>query len=335
MAISRMSYKIAPIALAAVMLALSACGSSSTSGANSPAATGGGSGNKTLTYLPGVAGDNFYISVGCAAKAEASKLGYRLGTQAPAKWDVTLQRPILDAAITAHPDALIVTPTDETALQRSLDQAKAAGITIVLSDTTTKDPSVAVSSVSADNVALGAAGFKAIQQAHPNGGKVFMVNSAPGISTGDDRAKGFEAALKAAPGFTFVGQQFASDDNAKAAQLTAAALAKDPDIIGIFGTSGNETQGAATAVRQAGLTGKVTVVGVDAYPAQVKALQTGDVQALIAQDVAAIGTQSVLQAVNALEGKPVKKVVGTGSFILTQANLNTPQGQAALYKTSC
>ena len=307
--------------------ALAACGSG---GSGSEAA-----GEKKFVYLPGVAGDAFYISVGCAAEAEAKALGVKLDIQAPQKWDATLQRPILDAAVAQNPDALIVTPTDSSALQRSLDQAKKDGIKVVLSDTSTENPSVAEASVTADNVKVGAMAFQAIEQAHPDGGKVLIINSTPGVTTGDDRQKGFEQAAAANGKFTYVGTQFAQDDNAKAAQLTSAALQKDPDIIGIFGTSGNETQGAATAVRQAGLRGKLTVVGVDAYPSQVEAMKAGDVQALISQSVADIGKQSVLQAYNAVSGKPVEKQILVGATILTAETLDTPEGQAALYKSQC
>jgi ribose transport system substrate-binding protein len=304
--------------------------SSAASAAAPPAA-----GDLSMTYLAGVAGDAFYISVGCAAKAEADSLGVALDIQAPAKWDVTLQRPIVDAAIAANPSAMIVTPNDEAALQQSLNQAKEAGITLVLSDTTTKDPSVAVSAVTGDNVKIGALAFEAIKAAHPDGGKLLIMGSAPGITTGDDRIKGFTGAAAADSKFQIVSTQYGQDDNAKAAQLMSAALQKDPDIIGVFGVSGTETQGAATALRQEGKNGTITLVGVDAYPAQVEAMKSGDVQALIAQDVAELGKQSVLQAYNALTGQTVEPSVLVGSTVITPDNLDLPEGQAALYKSDC
>lgn len=318
---TRKSCAAAVVALSGSLLA--ACGSDNGSSADS------------ITYLPGVAGDAFYISVGCAAKAEAEELGIDLDIQAPQKFDATLQRPILDSAIAKRPGAIVVTPTDVSALQRSLEQAKSDGIKVVLSDTTTEDPTVAEAAVTADNVEVGARAFEAIKLAHPEGGKVLVINSTPGISTGDDRENGFEDAAEADADFEYLGAQYAQDDNAKAVQLTSAALQKDPDIIGIFGTSGNETQGAATAVRQAGLRGKVTVVGVDAYPSQVEAMRSGDVQALIAQDVAELGKQSILQAYNAMTGKPVEKSIEVGSTIITPDNIDTPEGEAALYKSEC
>ena len=59
----------------------------------------------------------------------------------------------------------------------------------------------------------------------------------PGISTVDARVKGFEDAVKADPSFKYVGVQYSHDDPATAAQLTSAALQKDPDLVGIFATN--------------------------------------------------------------------------------------------------
>lgn len=309
----------------AAMLSLAACGGDD----------GAGDSNKSITLLPGVAGDTAYISMECAAREKAKELGYALDMQAPQKFDATLQRPIVDAAIAKKPAAIIIAPTDTSALQKSLEQAKADGIKVILFDTTTEDPSVAESSVSTDNPDIGAAAFDAIKAAHPDGGKVWVIGSAPGISTGDERLKGFQDAVAADSSFEYVGVQYGQDDTARGAQLTAATLAKDPDIIGIFGVSYKEAQGAATAVKQAGLTDKITLVSVDSDPGQIEALRDGQFQGLVAQDFTQIGTDSVEQAVNAIEGKPVEKNIQTGVHLITPENVDTPESQEAIYKTSC
>jgi len=292
-------------------------------------------GNKSISLLPGVAADTAYISMECAARETAEKLGYKIDMQAPQKFDATLQRPIVDAAIANKPAAMIIAPTDTSALQESLEQAKADGIKVVLFDTTTEDPAVAVSSVATDNPGVGAAGFEAMAKAHPEGGKVWVIGSAPGISTGDERLKGFEDAVAKNSAFEYVGVQYGGDDTAKSAQLTAAALQKDPDIVGIFGVSYKEAQGAVTAVKQAGLSDKITMVAVDSDPSQVEALEAGDFSALVAQDFESIGVKSVEQAVAAIEGKPVEKKIETGVHLITPENLSTPESQAAIYKSSC
>ena len=130
----------------------------------------------------------------------------------------------------------------------------------------------------------------------PGGGPVLVVNTKPGISTTDERQAGFAAAAKADPKFTYVGTQFDQDTASLAAQVTLAALQKNPNIVGIFAANLFSAEGAATGVRQAGKSGKVKIVGFDAEPDEITALQQGTVQALIAQSPYVIGTNAVDQA---------------------------------------
>jgi ribose transport system substrate-binding protein len=86
-------------------------------------------------------------------------------------------------------------------------------------------------------------------------------------------------------------------------------------------------------VREAGKAGDVKIVGFDAGPKQIEDLNSGLVQALVAQKPADIGAQGVQQAVAALKGDPTKEKIGTGSTILTKDNLK--QNQDAVYKSTC
>src|SRR5690606_37983224 len=94
-------------------------------------------------------------------------------------------------------------------------------------------------------------------------------------------------------------------------------------------------EGAATGIEQAGAKGQVQVVGFDAGPAQVEALQDGIIQAIVAQQPYDIGYQGVQQAVAAIKGEATEKKIETGSSIVTMDNLETEEGQAALYASEC
>jgi ribose transport system substrate-binding protein len=236
--------------------------------------------------------------------------------------------------VARKPDALLVAPTDVTAMQAPLKAAADAGIKVVLVDTTLDDPSIAVSEIASDNAGGGKAAFDALKQLNPNGGKVLVISVKPGISTTDARVKGFEDAVNADPSFQYVGVQFSNNEPSLAAQLVTAALQKDPDIVGIFATNLFSAEGSATGLRQAGKQEQVKIVGFDAGPAQVKALKEGTVQALIAQQPATIGKDGVAQAVAALDGQPTEKKIQTGFSIITQQNVDT-DGKDALYKSSC
>ncbi len=317
---------------AGASLALAACstGAPSDDGA-APAA--GGDGNKEIAFVQGVAGDEFYITMECGIKEKAAELGYTVTTQGPQKFDPTLQKPIVDSVTAAKPAALLVAPTDVEAMQAPLEQAANAGIKVVLVDTTVNDPSFAVSQISSDNVGGGAAAFDAIKAAKPGGGKVLVISTDPGVSTVDARVKGFEDATKADTTYTYLGVQYSHNDPATAANLVSAALQKDPDIVGIFATNLFAAEGSATGVRQAGAE-DITIVGFDAGPNQIKALEAGTVQALVAQQPSTIGADGVEQADAALTGGSVTPTIQTGFTIITKENLSGEGGDAA-YKSTC
>jgi len=287
-----------------------------------------------LSFIQGVAGDEFYISMECGIQAEAAKLGVKVNTQGPQKFDPTLQKPIVDSVVASNPDAILIAPTDVTAMQTPLNAATAKGIKLVLVDTTLNDPSIAESAIASDNVGGGKAAFDAIKKLNPNGGKVMVMSVDPGISTTDARVKGFEDAVNADPKFKYVGVQYSHDDPATAAQLTSAALQKDPDMVGIFAANLFAAEGSATGLRQAGKQGKVDIVGFDAGPNQVKALKNGTVQALVAQEPGTIGQYGVDAAVSALDGTAVPKSVQTGFTVITKDNVDG-SGKAAIYKSKC
>ena len=287
-----------------------------------------------IALLQGVVGDQFYITMQCGAQDEAAKLGVKVNTQGPQKFDPTLQKPILDSIVASKPDALLVAPTDVQAMQQPLQQAAAAGIKVILVDTTTADPSFATSAISSDNEGGGAAAFDAIKQLHPDGGKVMVMGLEPGVSTTDARAKGFEDAVKADPKFNYVGVQYSHNDPATAAQLIGAQLQRDPDLVGVFAVNLFSAEGSATGIKQAGKSGQVQVVGFDAGPNQIQALREGTVQALVAQDPGAIGRFGVDEAVTALDGGKSTPNVQTGFTIITKDNLDGPGGAAA-YKSNC
>ncbi|WP_029137009.1 ABC transporter substrate-binding protein [Nakamurella lactea] len=276
-----------------------------------------------LSFIQGVTGDNFYITMQCGIEAQAKKLGVTVNTQGPAKFDPTLQKPILDSVVQSKPDAILIAPTSVDAMQAPLAAAAAAGIKIVLVDTTTSDPSYAVSQIASDNIGGGKAAFDAVKQLAPDGGKVLVVSVDPGISTTDDRAKGFNDAAKADGNYTPLPIQYSHNDPSTAAQIVTAALQKDPDIVGIFATNLFAAEGSATGIQQAGKQGKVKIVGFDAGPDQIDALKAGTVQALVAQQPGKIGTEGVNQAVAALDGGTVTPKIQTGFSIITKDNVDT------------
>src|SRR5262249_41127164 len=100
-----------------------------------------------IAYPPG---DDFYFTIENYARQQAKTSGVDLTIQEIPSYDLSSQIAVLNAAIASKPDAILISPLDPNGLQATLEQAKGLGIKIILYDTTTRDPSVAATYVSAD-----------------------------------------------------------------------------------------------------------------------------------------------------------------------------------------
>jgi ribose transport system substrate-binding protein len=316
----------------ALALGVAACGDDEDEGGGGGgSAASGEQKSYNMTLIAGVKGDEFYITMNCGAQEKAKELGVTLDFQGPDEFDAAQQTPIVNAVAAKKPDAVLVAPTDTKAMFAPIQQLADAGSKVVLVDTTLENPQMAVSQIASDNEGGGAEAANTLAELIGGSGKVFVINVKPGISTTDARAAGFEKKAKEL-GLEYIGQEFSNDKPEVAAAKVKAALAKNPDLKGIFATNLFSAEGAAAGVREAGKS-DVKIVGFDAGPKQVEDLREGIVQALIAQKPAEIGAMGIEQAVASLEGKNTRPVIGTGFTSITQDNLDA--NQAALYKPSC
>ncbi|MFC1440678.1 ABC transporter substrate-binding protein [Streptacidiphilus sp. N1-10] len=315
-------------AAAALALTLSSCSSGSGS-------SGGSGGAKNITLITGVKSDPFYITMTCAAQAEAKAKGVGFTADGSAQWDVSVQRPLIDSVAAAKPAGLLVSPVDTTALTPSLKQIQNAGTKIGLVDTSVTDPSIGITRISSDNVKGGQVAADALAKQMGEKGSVIVISVKPGVSTTDDRIKGFTQEMAKYPGISVIPTLYDNDLPATAASQIQSTLAAHPDLGGVFAGNTNTAQGIATGLKQAGKQGSVKVVAFDAEPDEVTALKANTIQVLVAQDPAAIGTQAVDQLVAAFDGKPVTASIGTTMVAITQQNMNDPAVSKYFYKAAC
>lgn len=289
----------------------------------------------TIALVQGIRPEPFHNALACGAKKEAAALGYKFVVQGPPKWDATVQIPVLNAVVATKPDAMIVTPDDAHALVPAVKQAIGQGIKVVVTaDQDLADPSLRKSFVASDNVAGAAVAADALAKAIGKSGKVMVMDDAPGATTSEQRLAGFQKEIKKYPNIKYLGVKWSQQiDATTAAAQVAAVIRSNPDLKGIFAVNDAMSLGSATAIREAKLTGQVKLVAFDAATIQMKLMRQGQLTAAIGQHPSLVGKDAVLQAVNALEGKPVQKRVKTPFTVVTPANMNTPAGKGAEYTT--
>jgi ribose transport system substrate-binding protein len=291
---------------------------------------------KTYTFylVAGIASDAFYLTMNKGAQAAAKKLGNVkvVFTGSPAAFSPPTQIPYLNGAIARHPDAILIAPTDKTALISPIQRAISAGIPVATVDTFITKP-IAFTNVSTDNLAGGRAAADALAAAIGKKGEVASISVNPGISTTDQRSSGFSQELRKFPGIKYWGVQYCNDDQTKASNQTTALLSAHPNLNGMFAMNVVSGNGVTQAVKAAGKAGKVKLVEFDAGPPQVQALKQGTISALVAQYPYGIGQLAVQLAYKYVTGHKagIKKHYGTGSAVVTKGNVNNANIQKYLY----
>lgn len=288
-----------------------------------------------IAFIPGVGGDAYYGSVQCGIEKAAAENGAKVETQAPSAFNPAAQIPLLETMIAQNPDAIIIAPTDSQALFAPLKRAVDQGIKLVLVDTTLADPSIAVSQVSSDNVESGRVAAETLAKLlGDRKGSVLTVNLSAGVTTTDDRERGFGEGIKSA-GFNYLGQEFSDNSVQKADQIVSAALLANPDMVGVFSTAAFNTEGAVAAIRAAGRSEDVVVVGFNANPPGIEQLERGQVAAQVVLKPYDSGYEAGLQAIAALRGEATTPVIRTGATVATKDNLKDPEVSRYVYSFTC
>jgi ribose transport system substrate-binding protein len=293
---------------------------------------GAASTNKNLVLIQGTKADNFYVTMGCGAQAEAKKLGYNISVQGPATFSAPQQIPIVQSVTATKPAAVLIAPTDEKALIAPMQAMKSAGIKVIQVDTHVSNTKIASASISSNNIKGGELAAAELAKLIHDKGSVVVMNEQPGVSTTEGRIQGFMDGIKKYKGITVLKTQYTGDNPTQAASTITALYAAHPTLSGVFATNVLVAEGTDTGLKSTGAAGKVKIVGYDADPEQIADLKKGIVQALVAQQPYAEGVDGVEQAVNAIDGKPTKNIL-TNLAVLTLSNLKA--NSQYIYKSSC
>lgn len=231
--------------------------------------------------------------------------------------DVDTQIAQLEDAITTGAEALVVAPTDASALNPTFDRAKAAGIPVLIIDSNTTWPDK-LTFIGTDNKAGGRlAGEYLCSQITT--GQVAIITGQETAASIADRVAGAQEAF-AACGLEVVAKINGEHSREGGLRAMEDILASNPDVPGVFCINDNEAVGAIEALKAAGKLGQVKVVGFDANPDAITSIQAGEMSATVAQAPANMGGFGVAWGLNYLLGLPVEPLVDTGTTLVTADN---------------
>jgi ribose transport system substrate-binding protein len=284
--------------------------------------------------------DPFWTTMGCGLKTEATRLGVTLKTFFSTTISTSTASSNFSAAQLVHPAGEFLAPfdTNQFAVQQAALMKK--GVPVV-DDATTSPPAQLQVVFTSPALTYLPQLLKVIGK--PTGTSV-LLGGAPGIPPLEARVNPLVAALKKnVPSLTQLPVVYDGFNISTATSDVSSLLLAHPDLKLIIASSGPEGQAAAAAVQQAGKAGKVKIVAFDAVPAEVAAVKSGTIQALIAQSPIQIGEQAISSLVSYLIARPtngsVTKRLAPDLFpqlLVTKSNVNNTTVKSLYeYRASC
>jgi simple sugar transport system substrate-binding protein/ribose transport system substrate-binding protein len=206
-------------------------------------------------------------------------------------------------------NGIAIAPLSPDASIVNLKEADAQGIKVAITNMSISDPSFLAGGFTSDDRSngkiVGENAAKFIQEKLGGSAKVAIVDFDHQLpEQSKARYGGFEDGLKEA-GVTYeVLAHQSANMQEDALAKTSDMLTANPDIQVIFASNEGGTIGAAMAVKQAGLAGKVAVFGYDGSDQLTSMILSGDdiLQGVVAQDPYHMGYNAVEALVKSLTG---------------------------------
>ncbi|MCI8556524.1 MAG: substrate-binding domain-containing protein [Lachnospiraceae bacterium] len=260
----------------------------------------------------------------------ADELGVELTVMGPRQEsDSQLQHQMILEAIEQKPDAIALTPSSFEETIPYAEQIEAAGITLVLMDST-MEKEMGVSLIATDNFEAGYKMGSYMSQFVDADTLIGVVGHVKGTSTATERESGFRAGLKDAQK-QIAEVVFCDSSSDKAYELTCSLLEHYPDMNLIVGLNEYSAVGAARAVKDMGRSENCHMAGFDSSIEEIRLLEEGVFDAIVIQKPFNMGYLGIETAVRAARGKEVESYVDSGSELITKENMYTEENQKLLF----
>ena len=220
---------------------------------------------------------------------QAKELGYEIIVRDP-NWSVESGIQAINSLIAEKPDLLIIQNNDDRSYNRLVKQALTAGIPTIQvqqRSQTNSDVFVGPDWYDIGRKTAGALVTKCGKGSNSSG-KIAVVQGARAAPASILMLAGVEDTIKAHPEIQIVSSQAADWDTTKAYAIMSTVLKQNADLCGVVGFWDVADLGTASAIREAGLKDKVTLVtsGGGNRAAGCDKIQAGDFSVYYSYNVA-------------------------------------------------
>lgn len=250
-----------------------------------------------------------------------------VGPNAETKYEE--QGAMIESAIEEKPDAVVLVPSNYTETQKYAVKIEENGIPLVVVDSV-MEQTMGSCVVATDNVEAGRKMGQYIAENFKNVTRIGIVGHVKGTSTATEREQGLREGLGDMES-KVADVVFCDSDYRKAYLVTKEMLSRYPDMNVIAGLNEYSSVGAARAVSDMGLAGKVRMIGFDSSIKEVEYLEDGTFQAIVVQKPLNMGYLCIEKTVQLLNKEEIPEMVDSGSVLITKETMYTEEKQKLLF----
>ncbi len=285
-----------------------------------------------IIYIPKteIAINDFWSSIQSGAEMAAKENDVRLEVNSPTdEIHVQEQNELIYDAIAKKPDVIVVSPASRDENSEALQAVKAAGIKLVFIDSKT-DEEIEDACVATDNVAAGRKMTEPMLPYLSENSKIAIVSHVKNSSTAEERERGFREGLGKYEN-QIVDVIYSNSIQDVGYTQTKELLLKQPDITFMACMNEDSAVGAARAVEELGLSGKIRMVGFDNSTEEIRRLEEGMFQAIVVQKAFSMGYLGIENAAKIARGEKVESYIDSGSVLITKDAMYKEENQELLF----
>jgi len=261
-----------------------------------------------IALIPQILGNPWYEVTNAWAQEAGKDLGVNVIYTGANTFDAVSQANVVQDLITKGVDAICIAPVDPEALVPILKQAMEAGILVI-----TWDSDVGVAEARdryvtfCDDVELGQHLMKELARIMEYEGEYAIITS---MLTVQNNSIWSESATQYAidnyPNMKRVAYEPCDDDQAKAYSISQNLITAYPNLKGILGVTTPAPPASAQAVREAGKSGDIKVVGIVEASSAAEYIKDGSMQQVIVWHPGKVGYLTIFTAKAMLDGVEIK-----------------------------
>ena len=257
---------------------------------------------------------------GARAYAEANPGVEIVFGQGASATDIEGQIALIESMVTQGVEGIAITPVDPT-VAAALDRAIEDGVKIVLMDNDIPGWEGRTALATTDNYAAGVLAGEYLSTVLEDGDKLGILEGVPGVPALDDRVNGMLEGLGDVE-VEIVGRGATNCTEELGINVAEDLLVANEDITAIYAACGPPAAGAAKAIENAGLVGKVRLVGFDFCCGEEEAIRAGIEEATVAQFPFNMANYGVEALVKSIRGESVESLIDSGAGLVTAENMD-------------